>query len=382
MIYMDYAATTPMSDEALSAYSKAAKDYFGNEQSLHDIGSNASTLLHICKKTFASFINGKEQGVFFTSGGSESNCLALHSLIAAHTKKGKHIITTPIEHASIHNYFRTLEQHGFTVAYVPVDRYGIVDLKELEAAITDETIIASIQHGNSEIGTCQPLQEIGAILKKYNVLFHTDCVQTFGKLPIDVQHMQIDSLSVSSHKIYGPKGVGACYINPQVRWKPLFAGTSHEGGFRPGTVNVPGIAAFLTAAQHIMEKREAETARLQALRQRFIDGVQMLTHPIFVEGHPVTCLPHIAAITIKGIEGQYMVLEYNRNGIAISTGSACQITKQEPSRTLLAIGRSPEEAKQYVRFSFGKSTTEEHIDTALHVLKTIIDEFFRGAIVK
>lgn len=376
MIYLDYAATTPMSEEALQTYMKAATQYFGNEQSLHDIGGTASSLLQVCRQTFAEMIGGKEQGVFFTSGGSESNYLAIQSLLNA--KIGKHIVTTPMEHASIRSYFQSLKAKGYTITEIPVDRNGILHVKDLETAITEDTVLASIQHGNSEIGTVQNITEIGKLLKKYNVLFHTDCVQTFGKLPINVFEMGIDSLSVSAHKIYGPKGVGACYINPQSRWEQVFPGTSHEKGFRPGTVNVPGIAAFLTAAENILKKQKEKSLRFKELRSYFLAQLQTLPLKIEVEGHSTSCLPHIIGVTIKGIEGQYTMLECNRHGIAISTGSACQVGKQEPSKTMLAIGKTYEEAKQYVRFSFGQQTTKDQIDTTIHALHTIGNQFYRG----
>ncbi|MFD0768165.1 IscS subfamily cysteine desulfurase [Bacillus sp. CGMCC 1.60114] len=376
MIYMDYAATTPMSKEALETYTKAAEHYFGNEQSLHDIGGTASSLLQSCRQAFATMISGKEQGVFFTSGGSESNYLAIQSLL--NTRNGKHIITTPMEHASIRNYFHLLQKQGYEITEIPVDRFGMIQLDALENSITEHTVLASIQHGNSEIGTLQPIAEIGAILQKHNVLFHTDCVQTFGKIPIDVTKMNIDSLSVSAHKIYGPKGVGACYINPQVRWGQVFPGTSHEKGFRPGTVNVPGIASFITAAQHMLKNQQLKMTRLQELRAYFTQQLQAISQEIQIEGHSTSCLPHIIGVTIKGIEGQYTMLECNRRGIAISTGSACQIGKQEPSKTMLAIGKEYEEAKQYVRFSFGHQTTTEHIDATIHALIAIGNQFNRG----
>ncbi|HDX9588977.1 TPA: IscS subfamily cysteine desulfurase [Bacillus pseudomycoides] len=369
MIYMDYAATTPMSKEALETYTKAAEHYFGNEQSLHDIGGTASSLLQSCRQTLATMIGGKEQGVFFTSGGSESNYLAIQSLL--NTQGGKHIITTPIEHASIRNYFRLLQKQGYEITEIPVDSFGMIQLDELERAITKQTALASIQHGNSEIGTLQPIAEIGAILKKHNVLFHTDCVQTFGKIPIHVEEMNIDSLSISAHKIYGPKGVGACYINPQVRFGEVFPGTSHERGFRPGTVNVPGIASFITAAQLILQNNQEKMGRLQEYRTYFIKQLQTLSLKIQIEGHSTSCLPHIIGVTIKGIEGQYTMLECNRRGIAISTGSACQIGKQVPSKTMLAIGKEYDEAKQYIRFSFGHQTTIEHIDATIHAIAEI-----------
>ncbi|PEP08326.1 cysteine desulfurase [Bacillus wiedmannii] len=376
MIYLDYAATTPMSEEALHTYMKAASQYFGNEQSLHDIGGTASSLLQVCRKTFAEMIGGKEQGAFFTSGGSESNYLAIQSLLNARNKK--HIITTPMEHASIRSYFQSLQSEGYTITEIPVDEGGLIHLDDLETAITENTVLASIQHGNSEIGTVQNITEIGALLKKYNVLFHSDCVQTFGKLPINVFDMGIDSLSVSAHKIYGPKGVGACYINPQVRWAQIFPGTSHEKGFRPGTVNVPGIASFLTAAENILKNQQEESLRFKELRSYFLRHLQALPLEIQVEGHSTSCLPHIVGVTIKGIEGQYTMLECNRHGIAISTGSACQVGKQEPSKTMLAIGKTYEEAKQYVRFSFGQQTTKDQIDTTIHALHTIGNQFYRG----
>ncbi|PEC19537.1 IscS subfamily cysteine desulfurase [Bacillus cereus] len=376
MIYLDYAATTPMSEEALQTYMRAATQYFGNEQSLHDIGGTASSLLQVCRKTFAEMIGGKEQGVFFTSGGSESNYLAIQSLLNA--KSGKHIVTTPMEHASIRSYFQSLKTKGYTITEIPVNKGGLIDLIDLEAAITEDTVLASIQHGNSEIGAVQNIAEIGVLLKKHNVLFHTDCVQTFGKLPIHVFEMGIDSLSVSAHKIYGPKGVGACYINPQVRWEQIFPGASHEKGFRPGTVNVPGIAAFLTAAENILKNQMEESLRFKGLRSYFLEQLQTLSLEIEVEGHSTSCLPHIIGVTIKGIEGQYTMLECNRRGIAISTGSACQVGKQEPSKTMLAIGKTYEEAKQYVRFSFGQQTTKDQIDTTIHALHTIGNQFYRG----
>ena len=376
MIYLDYAATTPMSAEALQTYTKAASQYFGNEQSLHDIGGTASSLLQVCRKTFAEMIGGKEQGIFFTSGGSESNYLAIQSLLNAQNKK--HIITTPMEHASIRSYLQSLQSKGYTITEIPVDKNGLIRLIDLEASITEDTVLASIQHGNSEIGTVQNIAEIGALLKKYNVLFHSDCVQTFGKLPIHVFEMGIDSLSVSAHKIYGPKGVGACYINPQVRWAQIFPGISHERGFRPGTVNVPGIAAFLTAAENILKNQQEESLRFKGLRSYFLEQIRTLPLKIEVEGHSTSCLPHIIGVTIKGIEGQYTMLECNRRGIAISTGSACQVGKQEPSKTMLAIGKTYEEAKQYVRFSFGQQTTKDQIDTTIHALHTIGNQFYRG----
>jgi cysteine desulfurase len=375
MIYLDYAATTPMSDEALRIYNETAKTYFGNTSSLHDIGSSASRLLDICRKELAKLIHTDEKGIYFTSGGTESNVLAVRSLIQAHRHKGNHLITTATEHASLHHLFQQLETEGYDVTYLPVDSSGTISLKDLEEAITPQTILASIHHANSEIGTIQPIREIGQILRQHKVLFHSDCVQTFGKIHVDVENMMIDSLSISSHKIYGPKGIGAVYIRPSVKWKPCLPGTTHENGFRPGTVNVPGIASFITAAQQICTNLPNEHARLVQLRQYFISLIHKNQLPITIEGHGENVLPNIIGLSVHGVEGQYTMLECNRYGIAISTGSACQIGKQAPSRTMIAIGKNKEEAKQFVRISLGKWTTANDMETVISVLKNICNQF-------
>jgi cysteine desulfurase len=377
MIYLDYAATTPMSDEALRIYNETAKTYFGNTSSLHDIGSSAARLLEICRKELAKLINSDENGIYFTSGGTESNVLAVRSLIQAHRHKGNHLITTATEHASLHNLFQQLEKEGYKVTYLRVNQYGTICLEDLEKAITPQTILASIHHANSEIGTIQPIREIGEILRKHGVLFHSDCVQTFGKIHVDVKKMHIDSLSISSHKIYGPKGVGAVYIDPRIKWEPCLPGATHEGGFRPGTVNVPGIASFVTAAQQIYANMASEQTRLRKLRQHFISLVKEKQLPIVIEGHSEQVLPNIIGLSVQGIEGQYTMLECNRYGIAISTGSACQVGKQAPSRTMLEIGKNKEEAKQFVRASFGKYTVIDDIEAFVTVLENICAQFMK-----
>ncbi|KAA0549259.1 aminotransferase class V-fold PLP-dependent enzyme [Bacillus sp. BGMRC 2118] len=371
MIYMDYAATTPIREEALAAFIDASNNYYGNPSSLHDIGSKASQLLENCRSELAKLIGGHEEGIFFTSGGSESNILGIRSLLKGTDKQGKHLITTQIEHSSVLNLFKQLEDEGYTVTYLGVDSYGQIDLQELTLAITEETLLASIHHANSEIGTVQPIQEIGAILKKHGVLFHTDTVQTFGKIPVHVLDSHIDSLSISSHKIYGPKGVGACYMNPAVKWRPYFEHTSHEKGFRPGTVNVPGIVSFLYAAQLIHQEMDENHQKLSQLGSKLISSINERALPIQIEGHPINRLSNIIGAIIQGIEGQLTMLECNRRGIAISTGSACSVGKQAPSKTMIATGKDPQTAKQFVRFSIGKHTTEEDIETVLQVLTDI-----------
>ena len=375
MIYLDFAATTPMSDEALEVFAATAKHVYGNPSSLHDIGSCADSLLETARSEIAKLLHGEKNGVYFTSGGSESNILALQSLLEANKDRGNHVITTTCEHASVYNFFRKLEQHGFAVTYLPVDEHGEVEIEALERAIRPETILASIQFVNSEIGVIQPIARIGEILHEQNVIFHCDAVQAFGKIPIDVEKLHIDALSVSSHKIYGPKGVGAVYINPRRKWTAQFPGTTHEKGFRPGTVNVPGISAFTAAAQAIYNTMDEERERLNGLRDELIRQLRKIPQMV-LEGEPNRTLPAIAGLRIVGMEGQLAMLECNRYGIAISTGSACSVGSQEPSRTLKAMGRTDEEAKQFIRLSFGKSTTREDVRQAAAVLRKVAESYF------
>ncbi|AWI13665.1 cysteine desulfurase [Caldibacillus thermoamylovorans] len=378
MIYLDYAATTPMSENALDVFIQASKNFYGNASSLHDIGSTAANLLEASRRQLAKRLNCEQNGIYFTSGGSESSILAITSLIEAHKEKGNHLITTKCEHASIYHLFQKLEKNRFEVTYLPVDEYGMVSLDVLKQAIKKTTILASIQHANSEIGTVQPIKKIGEILHKKKVIFHCDAVQSFGKLPIDVKEMNIDSLSLSGHKIYGPKGVGAVYINPKLKWHPQLPGTTHESGFRPGTVNAPGIASFVTAADDICENMEKEGKRLSALREELINYLTASpAAKIVVEGSSVSRLPNILGLRIVGMEGQYVMLECNRYGLAISTGSACSVGMQAPSRTMKAIGRTDEEAMSFIRLSLGKNTTRDDIIRTAEIFEEITNRFFQ-----
>ncbi|HHY72866.1 MAG TPA: IscS subfamily cysteine desulfurase [Bacillus bacterium] len=376
MIYLDYAATTPMSEKALHVYSQVASQFFGNSSSLHDIGATAQTILEESRKTIASFINGDAKGIFFTSGGSESNYLAIHSLLKGQHKQGKHIISTKLEHSSIANTLDQLEESGYEITFIPVNEEGRVNLEALSEAIRPDTVLATIHHGNSEIGAIQDLVLIGELLNKHDILFHSDCVQTFGKIEIDAREAKLDSISISSHKIYGPKGVGACYINPARTWKAVIPNTTHESGFRPGTVNVPGIAAFVAAAEEVFPIIDSEQKRFTYLREMLINGIQSDAWTITELGPSQQRLEHIIGLTVAGIEGQYVMLECNRYGVAISTGSACAVGMQKPSKTLVAIGKSKEEAKQFVRLSLGKLTTEAEIKKTINIFQTFLKKHF------
>jgi cysteine desulfurase len=288
----------------------------------------------------------------------------------------KHIITTQIEHSSLYTFFKKLTNEGYEVSFLKPDVKGQITLDQLKNELRANTGLVSIQHGNSEIGSVQKIEEIGPFLKNHGILFHSDCVQTFGKLPIHVGKNQIDSISISSHKVYGPKGIGAAYINPSVFWQPVIPGTTHESGFRPGTVDVPGAAAFATAAKDTSAAMRANTEHFSELRRYFIDLLQPYKDKItLLNEHTQHTLPNILPLLVDGIEGQYMMLECNRFGFAISTGSACQVGMQAPSRSLLAVGFDEQKAKQYIRISFGTETSREHIESFTQVLIKIIENF-------
>lgn len=376
MIYLDYAATTPMSEEAVQVYTEVASSYYGNAISLHNIGTTALELLETSRSQLAELLGAEKKGIFFTSGGSESNILALESLIKGKKSKGKHIISSQIEHASIYNYLESLKKQGFEITYLPVNEQAMIDPKDVKAAIREDTIVATIHYGNGELGTIQQLKEIGTILQESGVLVHSDCAQTFGKIPVNLQELPVDSISISSPKLYGPKGVGAVYIDPGKRWLPQYEGTTHEGGFKPGTVNVPGVCAFVTSAKRVVNDMIEEGQRLHELREYFIQELDRLDYEIVVEGHQTETLPHIIPVRVAGMEGQFTMLELNRFGIAISTGSACLVGQDEPPRVMKALGRTDAEAIQFVRFSTGKSTTKAHIDQTIAALDEILASFF------
>ncbi|MDC3415655.1 IscS subfamily cysteine desulfurase [Aquibacillus salsiterrae] len=371
MIYLDYAATTPISETALHVFNEVSRRYFGNTNSLHDTGTSAKTLYENCKRQLAQLIGGEPSALHFTSGGTDGNQKAIEALLHAAKSKGNHIITTALEHKSIVNYLSYLEANdGYDVSIVPVDTNGIVDINELKKYIKKETVLVSIQHANSEIGVIQPISQIGTLLKEKGILFHCDCVQTFGKIPIDVNRLLVDSLTVSSHKVYGPKGVGAIYLTPSIEKLDLAALKLPYSG----TINLPGIASFVAAAQETTELMEEEYSRLHQLRAYFTD--QLLQRQLDVE--VITThdqLPHIIGLIIGKIQGDYAMLELNRYGIEVSTGSACTAGMQEPSKTLLAIGKDKTKAKQFIRLSLGRSTSKNSLNDVIKTCAKIIQSF-------
>ncbi|MEX0719068.1 MAG: IscS subfamily cysteine desulfurase [Balneolaceae bacterium] len=376
MIYLDYAATTPISEAALEVYTKVARQYFGNASSLHDLGSASRQILDASSKTIARTLNARDRDIYFTSGASESNFLAIYSLLEAMEKKGGHIITTQIEHSSISNIFNKLEMDGYEITRLGVDQYGQIDFDELQGAVRNDTVLASIQHVNSEIGTIQDLSEIGAFLHEHKVIVHSDCVQSYGKIPLDVQELNIDALSISAHKIYGPKGVGAVWINPKAEWKPVFPGMSSGKGLKPGTSNIPAIASFATAAKEIHEDREDEQQRMQTLRDEFLPALKDTGFEFKVEAHPQKYVPNILGLRFPGMEGQFLMLECNQAGLAISTGSACQVGSDQPNTTMTALGKNEQEAREFIRLSFGKQNSLDQVSLIIEKMSTILTRHF------
>lgn len=369
MIYFDFAATTPLDSEAAEVYVQASTQYYGNSSSLHDIGGQSQDLLENCREELANLFKVNKKGLYFTSGGSEGNFLAIEALLSAPKKPGKHIIAGMAEHSSIHSVLNRLD--GYSITYLPFNSSGLIDMEELERALTPETVLVTVQHVNSEIGTIQPIEAIARMCREHDVHFHSDFVQSFGKIDLKKVAGYVSSFSFSGHKIYGPKGVGGVYIDPAISWSPFFPGGSHERGFRPGTVNVPAIAAMTASAQKIKESIRENFETFLSHRTALIDSLEPIKE--FVTIHQADLdsqLPSIIGLQISGVEGQWMMLECNRYGFAISTGSACQIGMQAPAKVTQALGLRSQEAKEFIRISFGKTTKKEDV---LKLGETIVD---------
>ncbi|MFX1574083.1 MAG: cysteine desulfurase family protein [Promethearchaeota archaeon] len=379
-IYLDNAATTPMDPRVIEEINIHFRETYGNSSSLHSVGQKAGQLLIKSREAIASLINASRDDIYFTSSGTEADNIAIFGVASKNKKKGNHIITSSIEHHAVENPYKELEKKGFNTTFLPVDKYGLIDLKDLEDAITDETILISIMFANNEIGTIEPIKEIGAIAKKHDVPFHTDAVQAFGKVPIDVNDMNIDLLSASAHKLHGPKGVGMLYIrNKGIRkgWgkfiEPIMFGGGHEKNMRPSTVNVPGIAGFAKAVKIAKEEMLKEIERQTRLRDKIIGWVIENIEDSFLNGHPTQRLPNNVNLGFKYIEGESIVLDLDAEGIATSTGSACSSESLEPSHVLLAIGLKPEDAHGSLRVSLSRFTTDEEIDYFLKKLPHVIE---------
>ena len=371
-IYLDNAATTAVSPEVLQEMLPWFTEHYGNPSSIHATGRDARKAIENARRQVAAAIGANPQEIYFTAGGSESDNWAIKGAAFANRKKGNHIITTAIEHHAVLHTCGWLEKQGFEVTYLPVDRDGRVTPEQVEAAITDKTILITVMTANNEIGTLEPIAEIGKIAKAHKVLFHTDAVQAVGAIPLDVQALNVDMLSMSGHKFHGPKGIGALYIRRGVRIDTLIHGGAQERGQRAGTENLAGIVGIGKAIELATENLPEKAAKLSAMRDRLIDGILERIPDVRVNGPREGRLPNNANVSVRYIEGESMLLKLDLAGIAASSGSACTSGSLDPSHVLLAIGLPHEVAHGSLRMTLGSDTTDADIDKVLEVLPEIV----------
>ena len=373
-IYMDNAATTAVSPEVLQAMLPYFTDIYGNPSSIHSTGRDARRAVDAARKQVAAAIGAQPTEIYFTAGGSESDNWAIKGTAFAKRAKGNHIITSQIEHHAVLHTCAWLEKQGFEVTYLPVDEFGRVRVEDVEKAITDKTILISIMAANNEIGTLQPITEIGKLAKNRGILFHTDAVQAMGAIPIDVNAMNIDMLSMSGHKFHGPKGIGVLYVRKGVHPDIFMHGGAQERGQRAGTENLAGIVGIGKAIELATQNLEANAARMSRLRDKLIDGILAEIPDVRLNGHRTERLPNNVNVSIRYIEGEAMLLRLDLAGIAGSSGSACTSGSLDPSHVLLAIGLPHEIAHGSLRLSLGTDTTEEQVDEVLRVLPGIVKD--------
>ena len=372
-VYMDYAAASPVDGRVLQEMMPYFSEQYGNPSSLHGDGRGPRKALDGARERVARLVNaGRKEEILFTSGGTEGNNMAIKGAAMRRRKKGTHIVTSPIEHISVINIMKFLQKNGFEVTTVPVDGDGVVDAGELERALRDDTILASIMYANNEIGTIQNVDEIGRLLSERDVLFHTDAVAAAGKIPIDVQRSKIDLLTLSANDLYGPKGVGALFVRDGVSIESVTQGGGQERGLRSGSENIPGIVGLGAAAGTAAEEMEGEARRLTKLRDRLIEGMEGGVEDAYLNGHRTLRLPNNANFRFRYVEGEAMLLNLDMMGISVSSSSPCTSKSLLPSHVLLACGIPSEEAQSAVQFTMGKGTTDEDVDRVLEVLPGVI----------
>ncbi|WP_431062817.1 cysteine desulfurase NifS [Methanobacterium sp.] len=371
-MYMDHSATSPVDREVFEAMKPYFVDKFGNASTLYSMGRDARKAMESARTQVALLIGAKAEEIIFTSGGTESDNIAIKGVAYRLKDKGNHIITSAIEHPAVEETCKYLEKNGFEVTYLPVYEEGIVRISDLEDAITDRTILITIMHANNEIGTIQPIAEIGEIAREKGIYFHTDAVQSVGKIPVNVEDLNVDMLSLSAHKVYGPKGIGALYVKKGVRLEPIIHGGGHEKGLRPGTENVAGVVGLGKACE-IAEKNLSYDAKyITNLRNKLIKGVLDSVEQSYLNGHPIKRLPNNINFRFSSIEGESLVLHLDSKGIAASTGSACSSKKLEPSHVLTAIGLKEVDAHGSLRLTLGKENTAEDIDHAIKSIQEVV----------
>jgi len=371
-IYLDNAATTRVAPEVIQAMLPCFGEAYGNPSSLHSFGLNAKDILEAARRKIAAFINAAPEEVIFTASGTESNNTVIKGIAASLGRKGNHIITSAIEHHAVHEPLHYLERQGFKITYLPNDDTGLVHPGDLKKTLTNKTILVSVMHANNEIGTIEPVKELGALCREAGVYFHTDAVQTFGHIPIDVEAMNIDLLSASAHKLCGPKGVGLLYVRKGIDVTPLLHGGEQERNRRASTHNTPGIVGFGKAVEIAARDMESEAAREARLRDRLIDALLNAIPESRLNGHRTLRLPNNVNLSFAYVEGEAVLLHLDMEGVAGSTGSACTSSSREPSHVLAACGRREDLAHGSLRLSLGRETTEEEIDHVIRVLPPVI----------
>ncbi|MBU7007900.1 cysteine desulfurase NifS [Phosphitispora fastidiosa] len=372
-IYLDHSATTRTDEDVAKAMLEYMTDIYGNPSSVHSFGRSARKVVEEAREKVAKAIGAEPNEIIFTSGGTEADNLAIRGVAFANKKRGNHIITSSIEHHAVLDACKALEREGFQVTYLPVDENGMVNIDDIRNAITDQTILISIMHANNEVGTIQPIREIGALARDKGVFFHSDTVQSVGKIPVDVNELNIDLLSISAHKFYGPKGIGCLYMRKGVRMLPISFGGSQERKRRPGTLNVPGIAGFGLAIEKAVASLEEQAAFQSRLRDKLIRELTARVKDIKLNGHPTERLPNNVNLSFRYIEGESLLLSLDMKGVAASSGSACTSGSLDPSHVLLALGLSHEIAHGSLRMTLGKDNTEAEIDYVIEVLPEIVE---------
>lgn len=372
-VYLDHSATTPIRPEVLEAMLPYLRERYGNPSSLHHWGQEAKKAVEQAREAVAALISARPEEIVFTSGGTEADNLAVIGAAYANAAKGRHIITSSIEHHAVLDSMQYLERQGFKVTFLPVTAEGLVQVDEVAAAITPETILISIMHANNEVGTVQPVALIGQLAKEKGIILHSDAVQSAGKIPVDVDELGVDLLTLSAHKIYGPKGVGALYVRKGTRLDPIFHGGAQERKRRPGTENTPGIVGFGRAAALAKQEMATEARRLAALRDRLLDGLSERIPDLVITGHREKRLPNHVSVCVKYVEGESLLLSLDLQGVAASSGSACTSGSLEPSHVLLAMGLPHEVAQGSLRLTLGRENEEADVDYVLEILPPIVE---------
>lgn len=374
IIYLDNAATTPMDSEVLESMLPFMREQYGNPSAIYSMGSSAKKAVNQAKRRIAAILNAKQEEIFFTAGGTEADNWALKMVMETYRYKGRHLITTAIEHHAILHTCRYLETQGVEVTYLGVDEDGVIDLEELKQAIRPDTVLISVMFANNEVGTVEPIREIGEIARERGILFHTDAVQAFGQVPIDTEEMHIDLLSASGHKINGPKGVGFLYIRSGLELHSMLHGGAQESGRRAGTENVPGIAGMAVAAQKAADNMKTKGAAEMKLRDYLIDKIEREIPYCRLNGHRTKRLPGNVNFSFRFIQGESLVLMLDRKGICTSSGSACTSGELNPSHVLLALGRNEEEAEGALRITLSEKNSMEEMEFVVECLKEAVQK--------